>query len=84
LDLLIAVMGRFTSVQLENYDVYLNIGRGFSVSEPGIDLACMAAVMSAKTGTSLGEAIYLGEVSLTGIVKNAFLLEKRILEAVKL
>jgi DNA repair protein RadA/Sms len=34
LDLLIAVMTKFTETKLESYDVYLNIGRGFSLSEP--------------------------------------------------
>jgi predicted ATP-dependent serine protease len=41
-------MTKFTDTKLENYDVYLNIGRGFSVSETGVDLACIAALMSAK------------------------------------
>ena len=84
LDLLIAVMMKFTEVKLESYDVYLNIGRGFSLTEPGVDLACMAAMMSSKSGKSLWDTIYLGEVSLTGVVKNVYFLEKRILEAVKL
>lgn len=84
LDLLIAVMMKFTEVKLESYDVYLNIGRGFSLTEPWVDLACMAAMMSSKSGKSLGDTIYLWEVSLTGVVKNVYFLEKRILEAVKL
>jgi DNA repair protein RadA/Sms len=49
LDLLIAVMSKFTKVKLENYDVYLNIGRGLSISEPGIDLASIAAMMSSRS-----------------------------------
>jgi DNA repair protein RadA/Sms len=44
----------------------------------------MAAIMSSKSGKSLGDTIYLGEVSLTGVVKNVYFLEKRISEAVKL
>ncbi len=84
LDLLIAVMTKFTDTKLESYDVYLNIGRGFSLTEPGVDLACMAAIMSSKSGKSLGDTIYLGEVSLTWVVKNVYFLEKRIMEAVKL
>lgn len=84
LDLLIAVMTKFTDTKLESYDTYLNIGRGFSLTEPGVDLACMAAMMSSKSDRSLGDTIYLGEVSLTGVVKNVYFLEKRIMEAVKL
>jgi DNA repair protein RadA/Sms len=84
LDLLIAVMTKFTDVKLESYDVYLNIWRGFSLNEPWVDIACMAAMMSSKSGKSLGDTIYLGEVSLTGTIKNVSLLERRILEAIKL
>lgn len=84
LDLLIAVMTKFTDIALESYDVYANVGRGFSLTEPGVDLACMAAMMSSKSGKSLWDTIYLWEVSLTGVVKNVYFLEKRIFEAAKL
>ncbi len=84
LELLIAVMTKFTDIKLESYDVYMNIGRGFSLSEPWVDLACVAAMMSSKSNISLGKTIFLGEVSLTGVVKNVYFLEKRIYEAAKL
>ena len=84
IDLLIAVMSKFTKAKLENYDVYLNVGRGISLSEPGVDLACIAAMLSSRMDISLGRTVFLGEVSLTGIVKTVYFLEKRISEAVKL
>lgn len=84
LDLLIAVMTKFTDTKLESYDVYMNIGRGFSITEPGVDLACVAAMMSSRQNHSLGKTIFLGEVSLTWVIKSVFFLEKRITEAVKL
>lgn len=34
LDLLIAVIGKFTETKLENYDIYANIARGVQVHEP--------------------------------------------------
>lgn len=40
--------------------------------------------MSSRNDVSLGRTIFLGEVSLTGVVKSVFFLEKRIMEAVKL
>ena len=84
IDLLIAVMSKFTKTKLENYDVYLNVGRGISLSEPGVDLACIAAMLSSRLDISLGRTIFLGEVSLTGIVKTVYFLEKRLSEALKL
>lgn len=84
IDLLIAVMSKFTKVKLESYDVYLNIGRGLTITEPWVDLASIAAMMSSRSDVSLGRTIFLGEVSLTGVVKSIYFLEKRITEAVKL
>jgi DNA repair protein RadA/Sms len=84
LDLLIAVLSKYTSTKLESSDVYLNVSRGLSISEPGIDLACLAAIISSKKEISLGRRIYLGEVSLTGVIKNTYMMERRISEGVKL
>lgn len=53
LDLLIAVMSKYTSIKLDSSDVYLNIARGLSVSDPGTDLACIAAIASSKKESSL-------------------------------
>ncbi|GAB0174774.1 MAG: DNA repair protein RadA [Candidatus Altimarinota bacterium] len=84
LDLLIAVLTKFSDINLESYDVYINVARGFNLSDPGVDLATIASLISSKSGKSLGRTIYLGEVSLTGIIKNTYHLEKRVLEAAKL
>ena len=84
LDLLIAVMTKFTKLDLESHDVYLNIARWIQSSEPWIDLACIAAISSSKKEKPLGKTIYLGEVSLTGVVKNVLFLDRRLMEATKL
>lgn len=59
LDLLIAVISKFTKVNLESYDTYLNIARGLTISEPGTDLAAIAAIASSKLGKPLGSIIFL-------------------------
>lgn len=84
LDLLLAVMEKFTTIKLESSDVYINIGRGLSLSEPGIDLAIVAAIMSSKREIPLGRTLYLWEVSLTWLVKPIYMLDRRLTEAVKL
>lgn len=83
-DLLIAVLSKWSDTKLESDDVYVNVARGLSISEPGIDLATVAAIISSKKNKPLGKRIFLGEISLTGIVKNIFGLQKRVDEAVKL
>lgn len=84
LDLLIAVLSKFTDVKLENYDVYANVSRWLTINEPWIDLAILAAIVSSRKNIRLSGAIFLGEVSLTGIVRNVFSLKKRVDEAIKL
>ncbi|MCK9271982.1 DNA repair protein RadA [Candidatus Gracilibacteria bacterium] len=84
LDLLIAVITKFSDIKLDSYDVYVNISRGLSIAEPGIDLATIAAIISSKKGKALGKTIFIGEISLTGIIKNVFNIQKRVEEASKL
>jgi len=85
LDLIIAVLWKYTPVKLENYDVYANISRGLSFSEPGLDLAVAASIISSKLSKSLSKkTIYIGEISLTWKVKKVMFLEKRVKEAIKM
>ena len=85
LDLIIAVLGKYTSVKLESYDVYANISRGLSISEPWLDLALAASIISSKTGKQLGkQTAFIWEISLTWKIKNVMFLEKRIKEAKKM
>jgi DNA repair protein RadA/Sms len=56
---------KFTSIKLDNSDVYINISRGLHITEPGIDLASIAALISGKKESPLGKRLYFGEVSLT-------------------
>jgi len=85
LDLIIAVLGKYTPVKLENYDVYANISRGLSFSEPWLDLAVAVSIISSKLWKALSKkTIYIGEISLTGKVKKVMFLEKRVKEAIKM
>ena len=85
LDLIIAVLGKYTNVKLESYDVYCNIARGLSFEEPGIDLSLAASIISSKSGKPLKKtAIFVWEISLTGKIKNVIFLEQRIKEAEKM
>jgi len=84
IDLLIAAINKFCSISLENYDVYINISRWFSVKEPAIDLAILASILSSRKNKSLNKTIFIWEISLTGLIKNVSQLSKRVSEAVKL
>lgn len=85
LDMIIAILSKYTQVKLESYDVYTNIARGLKIDEPWIDLAVAASIISSKINSALPrDTIFIWELSLTWKVKNVFEIEKRIKEAEKL
>lgn len=80
--LLSAVVTEHTRINLQNRDIYVNLVGGVKVREPAIDLAISAAFISAARKKALiKEAIFMGEVGLTGEIREASLIEKRIIEA---
>jgi DNA repair protein RadA/Sms len=85
LDLIVAVLGKYSNVKLESHDVYTNIARWLKIEEPWIDLSLAASIISSKLEKALPkDTIYLWEISLTGNVKKPIHLEKRIKEAEKM
>jgi DNA repair protein RadA/Sms len=78
LNLLLAVLENRIGVACSQYDVYLNIVGGFSVRDPGIDLAVVAAVASCISGKAIPEDLVLfGEVGLLGEIRPAEQAAKR-------
>lgn len=85
LDMIIAVLSKYSKIKLESYDVYANIARGLKLDDPAIDAAIAASIISSKSEKKLAkDTIYLWEISLTGNIKTVVHLEKRIKEAEKL
>lgn len=85
LDLIIAVLGKYTSINLDSHDVYSNIARGMRIDEPGIDLSLAASIISSKTNKVIPkDVIFIWEISLTGKIKNVMHIEKRVKEAEKM
>lgn len=72
-------------INLDSYDVYVNIVRWIKVFEPWIDLSIWASIISSKSWKSIPRnSIFIWEISLTWRIKNCFNLEKRIKEAIRL
>lgn len=85
LDLILAVLSKYSQINLDSYDVYVNIVRWIKVFEPWIDLSIWASIISSKTWKPIPrDSIFIWEISLTWRIKNCFSLEKRIKEAIKL
>ncbi len=85
LDLIIAVLWKYTNIKLDSYDVYTNIARGLKIDEPWIDLSIAASIISSKLNKSLSkDIIFIWEISLTWLIKKPIYLEERIKEAEKI
>ncbi len=85
LSMLIAVLEARCGVGLGGHDVYLNVAGGYRIAEPAADLAAAAALLSALTGKPQPhDAIFFGEVSLSGAVRGVGQPGARLKEAAKL
>src|SRR6187397_2560043 len=85
LAMVLAVLQAHCGVNLGNHDVYLNVAGGLRIVEPAADLAAAAALVSSLTNAALpADAVYFGEVSLSGIVRPVSQASARLKEAQKL
>jgi DNA repair protein RadA/Sms len=85
LAMLLAVLDARCGVSFSSHDVYLNVAGGLKITEPAGDLAAAAALLSSISGVALPrDAVYFGEVSLSGAVRAASLQTQRLKEASKL
>ena len=85
LTLLIAVLEKIAGMSLGNQDVYMNIVGGIKINEPAIDLGMILSTASSFNCMPISnDTIAIGEVGLTGEVRNVNMIEKRIKEAEKM
>jgi DNA repair protein RadA/Sms len=85
LNMLLAVLEKRVGFKLAQKDVFLNIAGGLRVSDPAMDLAVMAAILSSNLDMPLPPLTCMtGEVGLSGEIRPVARLEQRIREAEKL
>ncbi len=85
LAMVLAVLEAHCGVRLSGHDVYLNVAGGLRIQEPAADLAAAAALVSSLAGAPLpGDAVYFGEISLSGVVRPVPQAAARLKEAAKL
>lgn len=85
LAMVLAVLEARAGINISGHDVYLNIAGGMRVREPAADLAVAAALVSSLTGTALpADAIFFGEIALSGAVRAVGQTGNRLKEAEKL
>jgi DNA repair protein RadA/Sms len=85
LSMVIAVLEAHCGVRLAQHDVYLNVAGGLRINEPAADLAAAAALVSSLAGAPLpADAVFFGEVSLSGAIRPVAQSPARLKEAAKL
>ena len=83
--MLAAVLEKHTSLSLTHKEIYANVVGGLRLSEPAVDLALVAALVSSERQVALpAQSCFFGEVGLTGEVRGANLATERVKEALKL
>jgi DNA repair protein RadA/Sms len=85
LSVVLAVLEAHCGVRLGGHDVYLNVAGGLRIQEPAADLAAAAALVSSLANAPLpADAVYFGEISLSGAVRPVAQSAARLKEAGKL
>jgi len=81
LAMLLALLEKKLDLPLGTYDVFINVSGGIKISEPSADLAVIAAILSSYRDRELSaQTLFLGEVSLTGEIREVSNLTQRLKE----
>jgi DNA repair protein RadA/Sms len=85
LSMVLAVLEAHCGLRFSGQDVYLNVAGGLRIQEPAADLAAAAALVSSLAHAPLpADAVFFGEVSLSGAVRPVAQSAARLKEAQKL
>lgn len=85
LNMLLAVLEKRAKFRLAQKDVFLNIAGGLRITDPAIDLAVVASVMSSNFDYPIPRSTaFIGEIGLSGEVRPVTRIEGRITEAAKM
>ena len=82
---IIAVLEKRIGINLSKHDVYVNVIGGVEIDEPAADLGIALAIATCYRDVCVSsDCVIIGEISLSGEIRNVSNLEKRIYEAHKL
>ncbi|MBO5489128.1 MAG: DNA repair protein RadA [Eubacterium sp.] len=83
-NLLMAVLEKRIGLHMADCDAYVNVAGGMKITEPALDLALIASLISSYHGRSLdAKTVLFGEVGLVGEVRAVSQAERRVQEAIK-
>ena len=80
--MILAVLNKYLSIPLHEYDVFVNAVGGVKISEPASDLSVFSAIYSSfKIKPLPHDAIFFGEIGLSGEIRPVVKGQERISEA---
>ncbi|MFB6290263.1 MAG: DNA repair protein RadA [Candidatus Bipolaricaulia bacterium] len=83
--LLFAVIQKQLGINLQEFDIYLNVVGGFKVEETAADLGIVSAILSSFQNRKIdSQTVIIGEVGLSGEIRPVKNLKSRVNEAKKL
>ena len=82
---ILAVIEKHVGIKLSEYDCYIATGGGFEINEPSSDLGVAISILSSlKNVPPLINCAFIGELGLSGQVRQASNLRAKIDEAIRL
>lgn len=85
LNMLLAVLEKRVGLKMYQKDVFLNFAGGFKVSDTGLDMGVVVAVLSSYFDRAVkDDTCFAGEIGLSGEIRPAPRSEQRISEAARL
>ncbi len=83
--LLVAVIEKRLGIPLYNQDIFINVAGGIRLSDPGVDLGVVAAIVSSTTDQPVpADRVICGEVGLTGEIRAIPQIAQRVREVQRL
>ena len=85
LSMLCAILENKFRMRISQKDIYINVAAGLKITEPASDLATALSIMSSYYNIPIDhQIIALGEISLSGELRQVSRIESRVKEAIKL
>ena len=82
---LLAVVAKFTPWSCQEFEAYLNVIGGLKVQDPAADLGVVAALISSRLNQGIpADTVFIGEVGLSGEVRQVGQIKARLQEIAKM
>ncbi len=82
LNMILALLEKKLGISINDKDIFVNISGGIKIKEGSCDLAVMAAIISSLNNRVLSKkSVFIGELGLTGVIKDVPYMSARLNEA---